>query len=146
MKKWYSFYALAPESYGLLQNLSEQIDSDSIKLHQVGAEMSFPTVFGFVPWRHHVEIISRCKSVEGALFYVQKTIEEGLSRSALIDIIKADLYHNFGAAITNFSERLPAVQGKLAQQIMKDTYDLSFVSLPRGYDEDALEEALEKNS
>lgn len=160
MKKWYSFYALAPESYGLLQNLSEQIDSDSIKLHQVGAEiaefenrklhqvgaeMSFPTVFGFVPWRHHVEIISRCKSVEEALFYVQKTIEEGLSRSALIDIIKADLYHNFGAAITNFSERLPAVQGKLAQQIMKDTYDLSFVSLPRGYDEDALEEALEKN-
>lgn len=113
MKKWYSFYALAPESYGLLQNLSERINSDSIKLHQVGAEMSFPTVFGFVPWRHHVEIISRCKSVEEALFYVQKTIEEGLSRSALIDIIKADLYHNFGAAITNFSERLPVVQGKL---------------------------------
>ena len=160
MKKWYSFYALAPESYSLLQNLSEQINSDSIKLHQVGAEiaefenkklhqigaeMSFPTVFGFVPWRHHVEIISRCKSVEEALFYVQKTIEEGLSRSALIDIIKADLYHNFGAAITNFSEKLSVVQGKLAQQIMKDTYDLSFVSLPRGYDENALEEALEKN-
>ena len=160
MKKWYSFYALAPESYSLLQNLSEQINSDSIKLHQVGAEiaesenkklhqvgaeMSFPTVFGFVPWRHHVEIISRCKSVEEALFYVQKTIEEGLSRSALIDIIKADLYHNFGSAITNFSEKLPVVQGKLAQQIMKDTYDLSFVSLPRGYDENALEEALEKN-
>lgn len=160
MKKWYSFYALSPESHGLLQNLSEQIDLDSIKLHQVGAEieesenkkmhqvgveMSFPTVFGFVPWRHHVEIISRCKSVEEALFYVKKTIEEGLSRSALIDIIKADLYHNFGTAITNFSERLPVVQGKLAQQIMKDTYDLSFVSLSRGYDEDALEEASEKN-
>ena len=116
-----------------------------LKRDAAGAEMSFPTVFGFVPWRHHVEIISRCKSVEEALFYVQKTIEEGLSRSALIDIIKADLYHNFGAAITNFSERLPVVQGKLAQQIMKDTYDLSFVSLPRGYDENALEEALEKN-
>lgn len=71
----------------MLQNLTEQLELGSIKLHQIGAE-----------------------------------IEE----------------------ITN-DEKLPTIQGKLAQQIIKDTYDLSFVSLPQGYDENALEDALEKN-
>ena len=155
MKKWYSFYSSSSESEYLLQNLTEQLDLGSIKLnqigaeieeptndeklHQLGAEMRFPTVFGFVPWRHHVEIVNKCKTVEEALFYIRKTIENGLSRSALIDILKADLYHTVGTAVTNFSEKLPTIQG------IKDTYDLSFVSLPQGYDENALEDALEKN-
>ncbi len=161
MKKWYFFYSSVPESEHLLQSLTEQLDLGSIKLHQIGAEiveianreklhqlgaeMCFPPVFGFVPWRHHVEIVNRCKAVEEALFYIKKTIENGLSRNALIDILKADLYHTAGTAVTNFSEKLPTIQGKLAQQIIKDTYDLSFVSLPQGYDENALEDALEKN-
>ena len=161
MKKWYSFYALAPETDELLKRLSEEIDIGSKKMHQVGAEISeplydeklhrpgkempFPAIFGFVPWRHHVEIVSRCKSVAEALFYVRKTIEDGLSRNALIDVVRADLYHRSGTALTNFSEMLPATQSKLAQEIIKDTYDLSFISLPQGYSEEALEDALEAN-
>ena len=43
---------------------------EETKLHQPGAEMQFPMIFGFVPWRHHVEIITKCKSVEEALFYI----------------------------------------------------------------------------
>lgn len=161
MKKWYSFYALSKDTDEILKNIEMQIDMGSIKfhqlgeiiteskphkkLHQAGAEMPFPSLFGYVPWRHHVEIITKCKSIEEALFYVRRTIEEGWSRSALIDCIKADLFRNAGAAITNFSERLSSMQGKLAQEIIKDTYDFSFVSLPKGYDETELEEALEQN-
>ena len=99
----------------MLQNLTDQLDLGSIKLHQIGAEMRFPTLFGFVPWRHHVEIVNRCKSVDEELFYIKKTIENGLSRNALIDILEADLYHTAGTAVTNFSEKLPTIQGKLAQ-------------------------------
>ena len=145
MKKWYSFYALARTSGDLIHAMDDKLKLDSIKLQQIGAEMSFPSFFGFVPWRHHVEIVSKCNSVEEALFYLQSTIEEGWSRNALIDCIKADLYHNKGVANTNFAEKLPGVQGKIAQEIVKDTYDFSFISLPRGYDETALEEALEQN-
>lgn len=53
-KKWYLFY-------------NEQIS----KLHQVGAEFQIPENFGLVPWRHHIEIITKCKSAEEALFYIQ---------------------------------------------------------------------------
>lgn len=145
MKKWYSFYALAEDFDDLIQAVDNKFNFDSIKLQQIGAEMVFPAFFGFVPWRHHVEIVTKCKSVVEALFYLQKTIEEEWSRNALIDCMKADLYHNTGTANTNFTEKLPGIQGKIAQEIVKDTYDFSFISLPRGYDETALEEALEQN-
>ena len=36
------------------------------------------------------------------------------------------------------------MQGQLAQEILKGNYDLGFVSLPKGYDEAALEDAIEQ--
>ena len=159
MKKWYLFYADGDktETNELLQDMESHLLASRQNLHQIGGEirqteihqpggeMAFPAVFGFVPWRHHVEIITKCDSVEEALFYIQRTIEEGWSRSALQNQIKADLYHKMGKAVTNFSSQLPCIQGRLAQEITKDTYDLGFISLPPEYDEAALEDALEKN-
>ena len=79
------------------------------------------------------------------MFYIRGTIKEGWSRNALINCIKADLYHNKGSAITNFDMLLPSSQSKLAQEITKETYDLGFISLPPEYAEEELEEALEQN-
>lgn len=125
----------------LKQVASEIMDQ---KLKQVVSELTFPSSFSYVPWGHHVMIIQRAKSVEEAVFYIQKAIEGSLSRNALDDVIRADLYHSSGNALTNFTEQLPMVQGKLAQEILKSNYDLGFVSLPEGYDEDALEDILEQ--
>lgn len=145
MKKWYLFYSENESFSELAYRMEESLDMKSLKLHQLGAEMEFPSVFGFVPWRHHVEIVTKCKTIEEALFYVRKTIEESWSRSVLIDNIKTHLYQSSGNALTNFAEKLPTIQGKLAQEIVKDTYDFGFVSLPAGYDEKELEDALEQN-
>ena len=98
-----------------------------------------------MPWGHHVEIVNKCKTVDEALFYVAKTIEESCSRASLVNLIGADLFHSEGKALTNFSERLPLVQGKLARDIIKYNYDLGFISLPSDYDERSLELALEQN-
>ena len=159
MKKWYLFYtSFSKKEQKSLFMLDEWLDRDSEKLHQLGGEiadgekihqlggeMRFPTAFGFVPWRHHVEIITKCNSIDEAVFYIRRTIEEGWSRSALLNCIDADMYHNSGGAVTNFNDKLPALQSKLAQEITKDTYDLGFISLPPQFDEDALETALEQN-
>ena len=156
MKKWYAFYSRHSHNKNLQQLVGEieyRDDNEKQKelsevqgtLQQNVGELPFPDVFGFVPWGHHVEIVTKCKSIEEALFYVKKIAEEAWSRSALQNYIAADLYHNAGAAITNFSERLPATQSKLAQEITKDTYDLGFITLPADYDESALESALEQN-
>lgn len=159
MKSWYVFYAddknFSDQADAIYRDLNKRPEKlhqlgaemgkpDGEKLHQPGAEIDFPRLFGYVPWRHHVEIITKCKSVPEALFYIRKTIEEGWSRNTLINCIKADLYHKEGTAVTNFSERLPGLQGKLAQEIVKDTYDLSFITLPKNFDEKMLEDALER--
>ena len=155
MKQWYSFYTNAINGQFLAEvelhaDISEpklnQLGSEikEWKLNRDGSEIAFPPIFAYVPWRHHVLIMQKCKSVEEALFYIRKTIEKNWSRSALDDCIRADLYHMSGGALTNFEEQLPAPQGKLAQELLKENYDLGFVSLPEGYDEAALEDAIEQ--
>ena len=145
MKKWYSFYAENEQISDMLQSFNMLIDVESEKLQQVVAEIPFPAGFSFIPWGHHCLIITKCKAVDEALFYLRRTVERGLSRNALDDCIRADLYHTVGAAITNFAEKLPAMQGELAQEILKSNYDLGFVSLPEKYDEDAREDVLEQH-
>ena len=160
MKKWYSFYTSYEDFGDAVNALSGQMDISSLKLQKVAAEIQetaseeklqqvvaeipFPAIFGFIPWGHHIEIITKCKDLHEALFYVKRTIEEGWSRNALDNCIRADMYHAVGTAVTNFSEKLPTTQGELAQEILKSNYDLGFVSLPPKYDENALEDVLEQ--
>ena len=159
MKKWYVFYVRENESLFLHQvgaEMQSVVNQHSIKMHQIGAELDeeklhqtggeFPLPFALVPWRHHIEIITKCKSVGEALFYIGQTIEKGLSRSALINCIKANLFEHQGKIINNFSEHLPALQSKLVQEVLKENYDFGFATVSHEiYDEAELEDALSKN-
>lgn len=60
MKKWFLFYS--------------------------GDEIKLPQVVGEIPWGHQREIITKCKSVDEALFYLRKTKQEGWSRAILLII------------------------------------------------------------
>ena len=165
MKKWYLFYS-SPEAQERLYQLGGEIETGKLlqpvrelpnsklyqpgreipntKLHQTGAE--FPAPFALVPWRHHVEIISKCKSVDEALFYIGKTREQGMSRAALVNCIKANLYEHQGKILNNFAEHMPALQSKLVQEVLKENYDFGFATVNHEiYDEQELEEALSKS-
>ena len=61
-----------------------------------------PEAFGLVPWKHHVCIFTKCETIDEALFYINKTVEEGWSRSRLEGQLESNLYKSQGAAITNF--------------------------------------------
>jgi len=153
MKKWFLFYS---SDYETLQQLVGEMDTteinsktgnilQNIKLQQVVGEIEFPKIFAFVPWGHHIQIITKCKSAEEAVFYIKKIATEGWSRNTLINYIESDYYGKSGGAISNFETQLPSVQSKLAQAITKETYDLGFITLPPDYAEEDLEDALEKN-
>lgn len=156
MKKWYQFYANVSDKTKLQQVVGENGEEDLPRLRQIGTlmhekklqqvvgEIEFPTVFSYVPWGHHVLIISKCKTIDEALFYIKRTVEEGLSRNALDNSIRADMYHSLGSAVTNFKERLPLPQGELAEELLKENYDLGFIALPEKYDEKILEDAIEQ--
>lgn len=159
MKRWYSFYTTNVNPK-ILQQFADNVQHSNqqtvSKLYQVGKEIrekilyqdgkEFPLPFALVPWRHHIEILYRCKSIDEALFYVGKTIEQGLSRDALINCIKANLYEHQGKIINNFTDHLPALQSKLVQEVLKENYDFGFATVEHEiYDEAELEEALTKN-
>ena len=159
MKKWYIFYSSNKTNQKLQQLVAELQTSDNkqkTKLQQLGAEiqeaefndelgLAFPLAFSFVPWGHHIQIITKSKNIDEALFYIQQTIKEGWSRNTLDNCLRADLYHTQGEAISNFSDYLTPEQSKLAQEITKDTYDFGFIELPKQYAEEELEDELEKN-
>ena len=50
-----------------------------------------PEIFGQVPWKHHVHVISKCQSLDEAQFYIHRVVEEGWSRSRLENQIAANL-------------------------------------------------------
>lgn len=127
-KKWYLFY-----------------NETNTILQQPVAEFVMPEKFGLVPWGHHIAIISKCKTINEALFYIEKTIEGNWSRSFLNDEIARKLYNRQGTAITNFEESLPALQGQLAKEILKDPYHFDFLNLTEQYTEKQLEDALTHN-
>ena len=99
-----------------------------------------------VPWRHHIEIMTHCKSVEEAMFYLTKTVEEGWSRSTLIVNLKSNLYSRQGHAPNNFARALPASQSELADDLLKDPYNFDFIALRDKYVERELEDALIDNA
>ncbi|MDE6715642.1 MAG: PDDEXK nuclease domain-containing protein [Muribaculaceae bacterium] len=150
MKAWYLFFSTQDAREKLCQagtELNQQANHTYIKLHQVGAEIDneFPLILGLVPWRHQISIITSCKSIDEAIFYLKECIICGWSRSTLENALKANLYKAHGRAISNFTEYLPNAQCQMAQEITKDNYDFGFITVPVNYKEEQLEAALEQN-
>jgi predicted nuclease of restriction endonuclease-like (RecB) superfamily len=95
-----------------------------------------------IPWGHNLTIITKIKSIDEAVFYVQKTIQNNWSRSVLTHQIEGGLYQRQGKAITNFEATLPAPQSDLARQMLKDPYNFDFLMLREKHDEQELENTL----
>lgn len=99
-----------------------------------------------VPWGHHRVIIDKCKGdIRKACFFVNKVVEEGWSRSVLINFIDTNLYERQGGAITNFRRTLPSNESDLAQEITRDPYCFDFTRLREPYNERLLKDALLHN-
>jgi len=152
-KRFYLFYS---QSDSIRQQLADEIPpqvgaelqvvdnrKNAIR-HQVGDELENNPIFQ-IPWRHHIEIFTKCQSIKEALFYVKKTIENGWSRAVLMNFMEADLFSAQGKALTNFSRLLPEPQSDLANQILKDPYNFDFIALTENYKEKELEDALTTN-
>ena len=110
------------------------------KFPQLGEELRS------VPWGHHKYIIDKLHDhPEKAMFYVQKTIENGWSRALLLNMLDTKLFESQGKAPSNFKNSLPALQSEYATQMIKDPYHFDFLQLAEDYKELELQNALEQN-
>ena len=116
MKKWFEFYSKSEIEIKKIQQLVGQI-----------------------PWGHNVAVISKSKSIEEAIFYTNKTIENNWSRSVLLHQIELGLYKRQGKAITNFINTLPTPHSELATETLKDPYKFDFLT----FQEKAIEKDIE---
>lgn len=127
IRQWFQFYN---ERITFAQQVVAQIDEE---------------VFFSVPWGHHLYIISQCKDVDKAIFYLNKTVEHGWSRAMLLNFLDTNLYEHQGKAVNNFNRLLPDPQSELAVQTLKDPYNFDFLTLDSEYRERELENALMQN-
>ena len=125
MRYWYRFYS--ENSIGL--QVVTHLDDVLARLTQI-------------PWGHNQRIMYKCQDVNEAMFYVQKTIEHGWSRSVLEHQIASELYLGQGKSVNNFQLKLPEPQSDLAQQTLKDPYNFDFLTLREQYNEKEMEDAL----
>lgn len=125
IRYWYKFY-----------------NDNAICLQVVSKIETIENMVKNIPWGHNQRIVYKCKDINEALFYVQKTMDNGWSRSVLEHQNDGGLYERQGKAVTNFQVKLPEPQSDLAVQTLKDPYNFDFLTLREEYNEKELEDAL----
>ena len=112
---------------------------------QAVGKLETSTIFQ-IPWRHHCLIMDKVKNdTEKALFFVNKSLENGWSSTMLLNWIDTGLYERDGKALTNFTATLPAPDSDLAQEVTKDPYNFAFAGVRGKYNESLLKQALLTN-
>ena len=149
MAKFYSFYSGENEIFSQLVRKFQLPDSEGgTDFSQVVRKMEasgFPTILGMIPWGHHAEIFYHTKSIEEAVFYIAKTIQNGWSRVMLSHAIEAGMFETESKPLNNFELTLPESQSGLAKELHKSPLNFGFVSLEEGYAENALRHQLVAN-
>jgi len=152
IKKWYLFYAkneFVPQAVGqiklkpskdiIVPQLVGQLQKNNLK------NSILPQIVAIIPWGHHREIISKCKTVEEALFYINETTKNNWSRSVLVAQIESKLYKRKGKSINNFAATLPKLQSDLAKETFKNPYTFELLGLNENITERELEQSLIAN-
>lgn len=101
-----------------------------------------PAFLTTIPWGHHLQIITKCKDIKEALFYISQTTQHNWSRSVLVHQVESGLYKRKGKALTNFEYTLPKPQSDLANELLKNPYHFDFLQLGEKAGERDLETAL----
>lgn len=129
-----SFY----QTYEELQQVFKQ------KVQQAAGQLETLPIFN-IPWFHNVILLQKLKDNEQRLWYAQKAIEHGWSRTILEMQIESKLYQRQGKAITNFHATLPKPDSDMAEQSLKDPYIFDFLTLHADHVEQELEQGLIDN-
>lgn len=149
MAKFFSFYSSGDAIFAQVVRKLQMPDIEgNPNFSQVVRKIEpsgFPTVLGMIPWGHHAEIFYHAKSIDEALFYIAKTIQNGWSRTMLSHAIEAGMYETESKPVDNFELTLPEPQSGLAKELHKSPLNFGFVSLKEGYTENLLRRQLMDN-
>ncbi|MCL2144612.1 MAG: PDDEXK nuclease domain-containing protein [Endomicrobia bacterium] len=96
-----------------------------------------------LPWRHNILILTKIKDLSEAKFYIESALEMGWTRDVLLNFINADAYRNAkNPKLHNFNKVLPEHLQDQADEILKSSYNLSFLGIERPVKELELEKRI----
>ncbi|MBR3745274.1 MAG: DUF1016 family protein [Bacteroidales bacterium] len=128
----------------------QEADNQDVTIRQARLTnlMDIPiAAFFSISFSHHYIILSKVKSKEGRLFYINLCSELHLSKRSLIQKIAEDAFHNQGKMPNNFSVTIPEhKQAFKAIQMFKDEYLLDFINVEQlGEREEEIDERVIEN-
>lgn len=86
--------------------------------------------FVAIGFSHHIEIITKAKSLDARLFYIHESATRFWSKYTLRDYLKVDLYNHRGKLTNNFTTTMPSTKQALkAINTFKDEYLLDFINV-----------------
>jgi len=97
---------------------------------------------GQIPWGHNIVLLDKLDARELRLAYARLAAKNGWSRNVMVHHIELKTAERLGKAQTNFQATLPGSDSDLAQQVLKDPYQLEFLGLAEGVRENRLRQAL----
>ncbi|MBS5062322.1 MAG: DUF1016 family protein [Hungatella hathewayi] len=86
-----------------------------------------------IPWRTNISLLDKVKDSESRIWYANKTIENGWSKTILDLQIESKLIERSGKTVNNFPAALPPTDSDLVNQVFKDPYLFDFLGtdMPR---------------
>lgn len=85
-----------------------------------------------LPWGHINHLITKFGNDDSAiLYYAEKTVQKGWSRSLLVNAVKMEMHKHQPEenASNNFAVALPEAQAAYANEVFKDSYCMGFLGV-----------------
>lgn len=95
-----------------------------------------------IPWYHHIGLLDKLKDPKERLWYAERTVTNGWSRTILDLQIESKLHQRQGKAPNNFKKTLPPPNSDMAAQIFKDPYLFDFIGTADPRREREIEQSL----
>lgn len=149
-KRFYLLYNKVFEMFPQLEETSVPQLGEILKpMHSaLSVAQKYPLNIFAIPWGHHKVLIDNFQSEpQKALFYAAKTLQNNWSRAVLENMIgdkgkNNGLYDRQGNSVNNFLATIPSPSGDLANELINDPINLSFVRVKEKLDEDNLKKAM----
>lgn len=106
---------------------------------------NLPLAVAEFPWTHNYMLLEKVKDLDKRVWYAQKCIDNSWSKVVLDHQIDLELYErqaDNSKKLTNFTDKLPYIQGELARDILKDPYIFELAGLKERMNERDIENAM----
>ncbi|MCQ2088319.1 MAG: PDDEXK nuclease domain-containing protein [Bacilli bacterium] len=125
---------------------SERNLSRMKKFYEEYRELSnLPMALANLPWSFNCLLVDKIKDIDKRIWYAEKCIENGWSYVVMDHQIDLQLYErqaDNSKKLSNYSEKLPLIQGELAQDMLKDPYVFELAGLKEKIVEKDIENAM----